>query len=438
MATRTTTLTNRRNTRNSRNAGETPGIAFGTQVPSRTAPTTTSKRNSDRTVSDNPRGSLNGIPGDDDFGDNGGNDDPDDPDDPDDDGPGDLIEHPDDSDHGDENPDDSEHGIQNNLADAIAALARNVQHQGDGARAKVRDPDPFDGTDPAKLRTFLVQLQLSFNDRPRAFAEDHRKVNFAISYLKGIALAHFENSLVEPDLLHPPAWGDDYREFAMELRTYFGSSDVVGEAETKLENLSMKPTQRIAKYLVEFNRHATLTGWDNRALRHQFYRGLPARIKDEVSRVGKPDTLSALRTLALSIDNRYWEREEETRRERGVQSSEKRTEKPQNQAASSSSNQSGQNKHHKKTPTQHNSGSSAHNSDKKTTDLGDKLGKDGKLTVAERARRFANNLCLFCGGVGHTAKECPKSSSSAAKAKGRAAKTKSDKPEPAPAEDSKK
>src|SRR5258705_9814525 len=239
MATRTPTLTHRRNTRNSRNAGEAPGIAFGTQVPSRTAPTTTSKRNSDRTISNNPRGSLNGIPGDDDFGDNRGNDYPDDPDDPDDDGPGNLIEHPDDSDHGDENPGDSEHGIQNNLADAIAALARNVQHQGDGSRAKVRDPDPFDGTDPAKLRTFLVQLQLSFNDRPRAFAEDHRKVNFAISYLKGIALAHFENSLVEPDLLHPPAWGDNYREFTMDLRTYFGSSDLVRKAETKLENLSM-------------------------------------------------------------------------------------------------------------------------------------------------------------------------------------------------------
>ena len=121
MTTRTTTHS--RNTRNSRNAGETPGIAFGTQVPSRTAPTT-SKRNSDRTASDN-RGSLNGIPGDDDFGDNG-NGDPDDPDDPDD-------EEPDNSDHGVGNPDDSERGIQNNLADAIAALARNVQHQGDGS-----------------------------------------------------------------------------------------------------------------------------------------------------------------------------------------------------------------------------------------------------------------------------------------------------------------
>ena len=49
-----------------------------------------------------------------------------------------------------------------------------------------------------------------------------------------------------------------------------------------------------------------------------------------------------------------------------------------------------------------------------------------KLTQAEHTRRFNNNLCLFCGGVGHTAKECPKSSSSATKAKARAAQTKFD------------
>jgi hypothetical protein len=146
--------------------------------------------------------------------------------------------------------------------------------------------------------------------------------------------------------------------------------------------------------------------------------------------------LPELRTLAQSIDGRYWEREEETRCERGGQSSEKKTEKPQNQASSSSSNS--QSKPHKKPSTPHNSGSSSHNSDRKTSDLGDKIGKDGKLTNAERARRFANNLCLFCGGVGHTAKECPKSSSSAAKAKGHTAKAKSDKPETPPAEDSKK
>ena len=101
-----------------------------------------------------------------------------DPDDePDNDGPDDPQD----------DPDDPKHGMENNLADTIAAPARNVRHQGDGSRSKVREPDPFDGTDPAKLR-------LSFYDRPRAFANDQNKVNFTISYLKGIALAHFENS----------------------------------------------------------------------------------------------------------------------------------------------------------------------------------------------------------------------------------------------------
>jgi hypothetical protein len=33
---------------------------------------------------------------------------------------------------------------------------------------------------------------------------------------KGIALAHFENSLVELDLLHLPAWGNNYKEFTLE------------------------------------------------------------------------------------------------------------------------------------------------------------------------------------------------------------------------------
>ena len=63
---------------------------------------------------------------------------------PDDNGPGDH--------HDDEDPYDD--GNQPNLADAIAALARNVGSQRDSSRTKVREPDPFDRTDPAKLRTF--------------------------------------------------------------------------------------------------------------------------------------------------------------------------------------------------------------------------------------------------------------------------------------------
>jgi len=144
MTTRTTTHNNTgRTTRNSTNAGINTTVAFGRHITSRTVP-----NNSDRTATNNP--------GD---GDDHGDDEDENPgepgnDPPDDDGPGD---------HSD-NPDNSDEDVQHNLADAIAALARNVKHQGDGSRSKVQEPDPFDGTDPTKLRTFLVQLQLSFND----------------------------------------------------------------------------------------------------------------------------------------------------------------------------------------------------------------------------------------------------------------------------------
>src|SRR3984957_1944736 len=47
--------------------------------------------------------------------------------------------------------DSDDENAGNNLATAISALARNVRTQGDGSRAKVQEPDPFDGTDPTKL-----------------------------------------------------------------------------------------------------------------------------------------------------------------------------------------------------------------------------------------------------------------------------------------------
>src|ERR1700723_3446055 len=235
-----------------------------------------------------------------------------------------------------------------------------------------------------------------------------------------MALAYFETSLLEPDVLNPPAWEDDYSEFVEELKLYFGSSDLIGESESKIENLTMKSSQRIAKSIIEFNRLATITGWDSRALRHQFYRGLPSRIKDELARIGKPATLPALKALAQSIDGRYWEREEETQWECGNQPSDRKNDKPQNQASSSlnnNNNNNNNNKNKNKKPNLSNNGLASQNPEWKKTDLGEKLGQDGKLTPAKRSHRFTNNLCLLCSGVGHTAKDCSK----AVKAKGRAA-----------------
>ena len=56
-----------------------------------------------------------------------------------------------------------------------------------------------------------------------------------------------------------------------------------------------------------------------------------------------------------------------------------------------------------------NSGSSGNSgSTSKTSNLSMKLGKDSKLTQQELQHHFEQNLCMFCGKVGHVAKECYK------------------------------
>ena len=63
-----------------------------------------------------------------------------------------------------------------------------------------------------------------------------------------------------------------------------------------------------------------------------------------------------------------------------------------------------------------NAGSSNTNQKKPNSDLSSKLGKDSKLTQAERQHRFEQNLCLFCSKTRHITKECYKATSSATKA----------------------
>ncbi|KAG6326658.1 hypothetical protein ID866_12431, partial [Astraeus odoratus] len=102
---------------------------------------------------------------------------------------------------------------------------------------KVHEPDTFDDTDPKKLCEFLIQCELNFHDRPQAFHLDSRKVSFALSFLKGIALAWFEPDLLNAILGAEPTWADDYSEFVIELTINFSPHNPIGDAEHQLNNL---------------------------------------------------------------------------------------------------------------------------------------------------------------------------------------------------------
>ena len=103
-----------------------------------------------------------------------------------------------------------------------------------------------------------MQCELNYQDRPKAFRTDHTKVTFAQSYLKGMSLKWFElDLLLMEDPALRPLWMDNFREFVLELQTNFGPHDPVGDGEHQLDHLSMKDSQRITKYVVEFNRIAS-------------------------------------------------------------------------------------------------------------------------------------------------------------------------------------
>ena len=126
-------------------------------------------------------------------------------------------------------------------------------------------------------------------------------------YLRGMALKWFKPDLLgSGDPNSRPYWMDDWQEFVMELQTTIGPHDPVTDTEHQLNHLCMKDTHQVNRYVVDFNRLASqVWGYGDGTLHHHFYSGLPDRIKDEVSCVGKPHSLNELCALAQEIDACY-------------------------------------------------------------------------------------------------------------------------------------
>ena len=277
------------------------------------------------------------------------------------DGPRDDLDNPRDGDNNNDNEfvnalEELDPGLAvfHNLAIAINCLScsSHQTNKSSSSCAKVREPDTFNGTDPKKLWTFLVQCELCFQDCAKVFCLDRAKITFAQSYLKGMTLEWFK-----PDLLN--------------------SGDLADQ----------KDTHCITRYIMDFNCLASqVQDYGDGTLRHLFYSGLPDCLKDEIARVGKPLTLHGLQALCQEIDACYWECKDEIAHTTKSQS----TSSP---AKSSNSGGTSPKSGKEKSKAGNTSSSTPAGSSKTTSnpfpsgstrlDLTNKLGKDGKLTADE-------------------------------------------------------
>jgi hypothetical protein len=266
-------------------------------------------------------------------------------------------------------------------------------------RLKVNAPDEFDGRNPKKLKSFLVSCNNAFRADPDTFRLHDKRVSYALSYLRGSAQRHFDTQLEDEDEVEfiPPDWLHDWPRFIEELREMFGDPNAEATAEAELDGLRMRSNQKFADFLVDFNTLSSQVNWGDRALRHRLKQALPDRIKDSLALVEEPAALNEWKRLVQNIDQRYWERQAEIRRDARPNSgtnASRGTPMPNTRNAASGT-----------TPT---SATAAVRDPPSNAPVARHLTAQGGLTQTERDRRISQGLCLYCGGPGHKASECSK------------------------------
>ena len=169
----------------------------------------------------------------------------------------------------------------------------------------------------------------------------------------------------------------DLDAFLAEFTNTFGEIDQARTATTKLRSLQQR-SRAASVYAAEFQQLACDVDWDDNALISTFQWGLRDNDKDLLLNLPNPTSLSEAITQAVRCDNRLFEK----RQERRLISGPYRADVVM--------------------PTK---------SSTTTTFVPEPMQIDAskikKLTLEEKERQRREDLCMYCGGKGHRAHNCP-------------------------------
>ena len=181
---------------------------------------------------------------------------------------------------------------------------------------------------------------------------------------------------------------EDFEAFIEEFKACFGDTDSVRTTINKIRRLRQWDRPASA-YAADFRLLASDIPWDEQALMEQFWYGLRNDVKDFLLTFPEdPKSLTEAISRAVRCDNRLFERHSE-RQQLMVRS---RLEPTYASLATRPLSRQSSNI----TPT-----------DVPTPMEIEATGRRGPLSDEEKQRRRANRLCLYCGGLGHIAINCP-------------------------------
>ena len=247
---------------------------------------------------------------------------------------------------------------------------------------KICLPGKFDGN-RSQFRGFINQVRLVIHMHPNRYPTDAAQVGLVGTLLTGTALAWFAPLLEKKSPLL-----QDFEGFIREFQENFGDTDSVRTTINKIRRLRQGDRPASA-YAADFRLLACDIPWDEEALMDQFRYGLRNDVKDLLLTFHEdPRSLTEAVSRAVRCDNRLFER----RSERQLMSRQKTDQTYASIVAS--------------TPTSTTQTHMIPSSGPSPMEI-DVTRRRGPLSEAEKQRRRANRLCLYCGGPGHIAITCP-------------------------------
>jgi hypothetical protein len=278
---------------------------------------------------------------------------------------------------------------------------------------KIPDPPMFSG-DRKELLPFLTKCQLKFEGQPSRFPSERSKILYVGSRLDGVAFNWFQPliALYPADSgAVPPPELVSFKTFKEALTVVYGDPNLEATAVREIRRLHQ--TGSAAEYAAKFESKKQFIPWNDEAFRDQFYLNLKEEIKDEIAPVGKPKTYLELKTLAIRLDARLYERRLE-RPSTGATSK-----PPPPKLANRSFTWTTPSTTPAPTPTPSlapaptvtapPSGGLRVPSHTADGTVPMELGASGfwQLTQAEKDRRKSLGLCGYCGEKGHSTEACP-------------------------------
>lgn len=266
--------------------------------------------------------------------------------------------------------------------------ANQFLHEHHIKSARVADPDFFRG-DRTKLKSFLAQCTIKFIANAREFPDEGAKIAYAASFLRDAAFDWFA-----PHLRMGGSKCDfgTFYELSKALENAFGDPDAKATAEREIRYLK-QGNRPCSVYNADFQRITANLDWDESALLYWFRNGLRDEVKDIlVGQTKVPTQLSDYINHCILLDNAWHARQMERRT-------------PFNRTQNNPAPFSGRIPNAPFRTAVTAPIPTTHSDPKEPQPM--ELDASRRLTTAERERRRAEGLCLYCGGTGHFARNCP-------------------------------